>query len=205
MAEYGSWPNVYKYGLLSTSALLDLYKIKGEERRKIESLHRPECINIRKDGLPTSVVRDQKPMSDKALKKVLQDALTPTDWYEILNSKVFFWSSKAKVIKLLNARAYRNRPHDVVSVNTAKLVAQYENQIVLCPYNSGSTIMKPVKRGRDLFQPIKDYDFQRWKQKRGRAQAVTEVCVEGGVKNISDIVIDVRQMHMDKVVKNLYP
>lgn len=205
MAELGSWENIQNHGLLSTSALLDLYQINGEERKAIESSHRPDCISISKDGLPTAIVRDQKPMSDSALKKVLLDNLTPSDWYRILNSKVFFWSSEQKVHVLLNARAYRNKPHDVITVDTAKLVELYRDRIVLCPYNSGSTIMNPVKRGLDLFQTIENHDYNRWKKKRGKAQAVTEVCVEGGVKNINQVVTKVRQMQQNTVLKILFP
>lgn len=205
MAEVDSWPNIQNHGLLSTSALLDLYKINGTERVGIESLHRPECIKIQRKGFPDAVVRDQKPMSDKALKKVLLDDLKPRDWYEILNQKVFFWSTKDKVINLLKARAYRDKAHDVLSVDTAKLVERYKESIVLCPYNSGSTIMKPVERGKDLFKPIDEYDFPFWKKKRGRSKAVTEVCVTGGVPLINEVVIDVHQMQNDKVLKKLHP
>src|SRR2546429_180882 len=36
MAEAGSWPSVEQHGLLSTSALLDLFEVTGEKRRDIE-------------------------------------------------------------------------------------------------------------------------------------------------------------------------
>ena len=205
MAESGSWPNIQHHGLLSTSALLDLYKINGNDRKSIESQRRPKCIIINRDGLPPAVVRDQKPMSDKALKRILLDHLTPKDWYEILNSKVFFWSSEDKVHVLLNARAYREKVNDVISVDTEKLVALYKENMLLCPYNSGSTIMNPVKRGLDLFQSIENYDYGKWKKKRGKAKAVTEVCVEGGVPKINDIIIEVRQMQKNTVLEKLYP
>ena len=48
MAEDGSFDSVLKHGLLSTSALLDLYGMKGEERRKLERMRRPELVRSRK-------------------------------------------------------------------------------------------------------------------------------------------------------------
>ncbi|MAM71661.1 MAG: hypothetical protein CMP91_11015 [Gammaproteobacteria bacterium] len=204
MAEFGSWENIKANGLLSTSALLDLYKINGQKRQQIETCHRSESITINCQGLPTAVVRDQKPMSDSALQKVLLDNLTPADWYRILNSKVFFWSSYEKVLKLLNARAYRSKSHDVIAVDTASLIKNYSEKIFLCPYNRGSTIMSPVQRGKDLFKPIQEYDFLYWKKKRGRAQAVTEVCVEGGVDNMLDIVVNVKQMRQQEILATLH-
>jgi hypothetical protein len=136
---------------------------------------------------------------------VLLDGLTPRDWYETLNSKVFFWSSEDKVQVLLNARAYRDKAHDVISIDTAKLVQHYGDKIVLCPYNSGSTIMKPVKRGRGFFTPIESFDFDGWRKKRGRSKAVTEVCVEGGVEDIKKVVVEVRRMQRKEVRAQLYP
>ena len=47
MAEKGTWPSIKKRGLLSTTALLDLYGIKGKEREKIESLRRPDSVRIK--------------------------------------------------------------------------------------------------------------------------------------------------------------
>ena len=35
MAEYGTWESIKKHGLLSTSALLDLFQKSGEERRVV--------------------------------------------------------------------------------------------------------------------------------------------------------------------------
>ena len=50
MAESGSWCSVREHGLLSTSALLDLFEISGSKRREIESEWRPNIVPI---GHPT--------------------------------------------------------------------------------------------------------------------------------------------------------
>lgn len=44
MAADGSWPSIRDRGLLSTSALLDLYEVTGDERVSLESRHRPESV-----------------------------------------------------------------------------------------------------------------------------------------------------------------
>lgn len=71
MAQRGSWPAIRERGLLSTTALLDLYEVEGVERERIEILHRPESVEIAKDGLPNAVIRDQIPMSDAGLRRAL--------------------------------------------------------------------------------------------------------------------------------------
>jgi hypothetical protein len=79
MAQLGSWPSIRKYGLLSTTALLDLFESRGDERFLIESCHRPESIPIVHPKHGRAVIRDQKPMSDQSVRKALVGRLKPTD------------------------------------------------------------------------------------------------------------------------------
>lgn len=197
MATDGSWPSIEEHGLLSTTALLDLYGYCGDERDAIEVAHRPRSIPIKANGLPGATVRDQKPMSDTALEKCLLDGLRPEDWYRILNEKCFFWLSRKRLQRLLGAKAYRNDPQVVLTVDTASLVQANSNRVLLSPYNSGSTIMNPVKRGRDTFLPISDYDFVGWKRKRGKADAVAELVVPGEVADIRRHVLAVHRVYQE--------
>ena len=42
MAELGTWESIRRHGLLSTTALLDLYEISGKEREVLEDRLRRE-------------------------------------------------------------------------------------------------------------------------------------------------------------------
>lgn len=198
MAMDGSWPSIKKHGLLSTSAMLDLYGYTGDKRHALEAEHRPDSIPIEAEGLPGAIVRDQKPMSDSVLEKCLLDGLAPEDWYRTLNKKCFFWLSRARLRRLLGAKAYREDPQVVLTVDTASLLKANEKNVLLCPYNSGSTIMKPVKRGNDTFRTIADYDFAAWKKARGKEGAVVELVVTGGVPDIQDHVLAVHRVYRDE-------
>ena len=46
MAALGSWDSIRKHGLLSTSALLDLFEVSDNDRVVIEEGHRAESITI---------------------------------------------------------------------------------------------------------------------------------------------------------------
>jgi hypothetical protein len=198
MATDGSWPSIHRHGLLSTTALLDLYGCDEAERRSIELTRRPQSVPIAAPGLPGAIVRDQKPMTNGALEKCLLDDLKPEDWYRILNEKCFFWLSRRRLRKLLDARAYRKHPQVVLTIDTAALVERHQASILLCPINSGSTIWNPVKRGADTFLPIAGYPFDEWKAKRGKADAVVELVVSGGVPDIKDFVIAVHRVEQMK-------
>jgi hypothetical protein len=77
MAESGSWPSIKERGLLSTSAILDLYDVTGDDRRKIEETRRPVKVTLSRETLPPMVIRDQIPMNDSALCRCLLDGLAP--------------------------------------------------------------------------------------------------------------------------------
>src|SRR4051812_10996812 len=96
MAESGSWPSVMRHGLLSTSALLDLCGINGNERERIESERRPDSVSITGREFGPAVIRDNKPMSDAGLLRSL-DGYTPREWYRLLNGFVFFWTRQERL------------------------------------------------------------------------------------------------------------
>lgn len=195
MAEDGSWDSIRKHGLLSTTALLDLYGYEGEARHVLESARRPDSVLISAAGLPHATVRDQKPMTASALEKCLMDGTTPKEWFETLNSRVFFWLSKKRLRKLLGARAYRDRPQTVLTLDTKSLVEANRDRIMLSPINSGATIYNPAPRGLDTFLTIVDYPFTEWRRKRVLDNTIVELTVLRGVPDIVDHVVAVHSVH----------
>lgn len=188
MAERGSWQSIKQYGLLSTSALLDHYAIEPPRRTEIERQHRPMSTEVTSEGLPRAVVRDQLPMSDEGLSRALPDRLSPADWYELLNAKAFFWLSEERLHKMTNAKAYRDREHDVLEVDTRSLIEAHRDAIWLCPINSGCTKPMPHPRDETIFARISEYPYAYWRERRGRRERVVELAVDRSVADIRDHV-----------------
>jgi hypothetical protein len=67
MAEAGSWPSIECHGLLSTSSLLDLFDVQGEDRESIEAMRRPESVRITHPEHGEAWIRDNKPMNETVL------------------------------------------------------------------------------------------------------------------------------------------
>ena len=111
MAEASMWPSIQRHGLLSTSALLDLYGATGPARVAIERQRRPDFMAVEHATLGRVLIRDQKPMTDATLAPVLID-MTPAEWYALLNERVFFWVSEERLKGLLGA--YRHRDNLVL-------------------------------------------------------------------------------------------
>ena len=81
---------------------------------------------------------------------------------------------------MLGAPPYRDRAHDVLVIDTARLVQTHESSIVLSAQNSGST-NKGLRKGRDTFLPITEF----------RAPYVNEVAVEHSVPDVERLTIRV--------------
>lgn len=188
MAERGSWESIKQYGLLSTSALLDRYAVQPPIRTEIESRHRSKSVEVTRDGLPRAVVRDQIPMSDAGLKRALPDRISPTQWYELLNAKAFFWLSEERLHKLTNAKAYRDREHDILEVDTRSLIDAHRDSIWFCPINSGCTKPMPHPRDETIFARIEEYPYAHWRERRSRQERVVELAVDHSVQDIRDHV-----------------
>lgn len=204
MAESGTWDSIKTHGLLSTSALLDLFEISGPARTSIVSQHRPRAVEITHPRHGRAVIRDQKPMSESALRKCLDPDISPRKWFETLNHRVFFWLSAKRLNGLLDARAYRRRQHCVLTIETAALLRLHANQTQLSPINSGSTIFRPQPRGMETFSSIADYPFATWQRKRGRENAVVELVVDYSVPDIADHVLSVDERRAGQTVRNVY-
>ena len=189
MAERGSWESIKRYGLLSTCALLDHYAVELPKRTKIKSRHRPESVPLTGDGLPRAVVRDQMAMDDKGLREALPDHLSPEYWYKLLNAKVFFWLSETRLHRMTKAKAYREREHDVLEVDTRSLIEAHRDTIWLCPINSGCTKgrRRPSPRDETTFARISDYPYAKWKR-RSRQERVVELAVDHSIEDIRDHV-----------------
>jgi hypothetical protein len=142
-------------------------------------------------------------MSDRALRKCLRD-MTPTQWYEFLNRKVFFWVTERRVETLLAARRYRRGEHTVITLDTASVLGRHMERITLSPINSGSTLYKPQPRGRNTFLPLHRYPFVDRRKKRGIPNAVAELAVEYAMIDVPSHTIRVEHRRGPRIIEVLY-
>lgn len=185
-AEPGTWKGVLRNGLLSTSALLDLYGIVGNRRFRLESTKRSTTERLTKAGLPDAFIRDQHAINETNLRHALTQGITPGQWYKFLNDKVFFWAEPERLCGM--ARAYGHGAREVIVLDTRRLVAAYRDRIRLSHMNSGATRSPLHRRGYDTFCRIEDYPYAK------RRKKVAEVCVNVGVPDVLLFVQFVRRL-----------
>ncbi len=146
LADADNWSSIRNNGLLSTSALLRQSGVVTEDRDRIERSQRLQDM-----VLPNGVrLRDQKPMPPEALEQCLV-GMTPTEWYALINSKVFFWVDLGRLDRQRMACA--RRPQVILGIDTARLVMRYADHITLSRINTGNARRRPAKRGRCTFVP----------------------------------------------------
>ena len=192
MAQMGSWPSIQMHGLLSTSALLDLFEIQGAERFKLESQWRPQSRKITHPVHGSAVIRDQWPIPDNELKKVLIDMET-REWYELINRKTFFWANWDGLAMMLGAINYRDKPHSVLAVDTLSLLDRHMQEVTLTDQNSGSVYSKKL-RGRDTFRKVSEFS-SRW---------VDELAVDYSVPDVVDLTTRVEVWKANNMLSQIY-
>jgi hypothetical protein len=203
LSEAGAWSAIAAHGLLPTAEIVSTSAFSPAEQDEILSHPRPSALSIEHPILGTVVIRDQTPLRAHILEKVLRDMSTK-QWLNTLNDRVFFWLHPQRLDQLLNARRNRGRPHDVLTVDTASLVATYHDRIRLSAINSGATLYPGApERGPSTFTTIEDYPYAERRRHRTPQTAVVELAVLGGVPDIADHVIRVQRRLGPTVVADL--
>lgn len=199
MAEEKSWDSIRKYGLLSVSTLIDLFGVGGAKRHELYSKWRGNKSHILRHSVHgRAIVRDQHPIPPARLKKVLDHGLTPEQWYEYLNCRCFFWVDECRLSKMMGF--YKGEIHDVIVVDTMKLVERHLERITVSHINSGTVRNGKHRRGKETFQSIDSFPlFGPGKQD------VAELTVEGGVPDIEELAIQVTRRKGSIIQEIVWP
>ncbi len=190
MAAADAWPGLRRHGLLSTSALLDLHRVPGPQRERLESRRREACARIHDPALGAAVLRDQKPTSDPALARALDDGLRPRDWYRLLNARVFLWVSPQRLRGLMRARSYRDQVQTVLRLDTRSLATTHAPRIRLATFNTGATSRRVARRGLATFTPLADFPTRRRRQ-------IVELTLDHALPDLTTHTLDVTEHHPD--------
>ena len=181
-----AWPSVQRHGLLSTQRLVDLYDVDAAEQDLILGAPRGESRVLRAAGMPTAVIRDQKPM--KFLAEKISPGSSLVEFLRAINSRVFFWASEARLARLRRAKEYRAEVQIILHVNTCAPVDRHRSRIRLCRFNSGAVTQKNhPERGHEAWLPIAEYPYDEYRQHYGRAGALAEVTVLDAVPDILEL------------------
>lgn len=178
---------------MSAAALVELC-VDQRHREALLAGHRRWSESIDLPDAGTATLRDQAPLNLAKLDRCLEDDMTVPEWLTMLNGFVFFWPTVAKVAGLL--KAYADEDHDVIVVDTRRLVSRYANEIRLSRMNTGSTSPMAFARGASTFRRINDYPLL--ERSRRKSSAVAEVVVPVGIPNVAELAVRVERWSGDQ-------
>lgn len=203
VAHRDALDSILTRGLLSTARLLEVVAADDQTKERLVRRHRPESVEIPDSKFGRIVIRDQKPMDDNGLLRALPDRMNPADWYALLNQRVFFWLTRKRLSTFLNARAYRNKEHLVLTVDTAALVAAEYERVELSSMNSGATKPMPHPRDESIFAHVAEYPWEFMERRKARHEVAVELCVREGIPDIRPYIVAVHIMQGDMVLSTI--
>jgi hypothetical protein len=195
LAEAVNWPLIQRDGLLSASRLLAAAKLTKPERHTLGRMQRTNHTRL----VSGAEIRDQRPMPEAALKSCLV-GMEPTEWYALLNSKVFFWLDVDRLNR--QHKACGSRPQVVLTVDLTKLLEAHQDQAFFSPINTGYARRKPAIRGQATFVPYATWLESGWASEakalgttpRSRSHEPVEVTIRDAVPDVMEYVISITEL-----------
>jgi hypothetical protein len=195
MAEAANWPSIQRDGLRSATALLDMVGVTGRERARLERNQR-STYTVLPNG---AQIRDQRPMPPAALQRCLI-GMSPSEWYALINTHVFFWLDPARLNR--QRAACNHRPQVVLTMDASGLLAAYVDMAAVTPINSGNARRRPARRGAATFVPYASWVASAWDSEadslaipaRPKSHAPVELTIVGSIPDVMRFVVGVQEL-----------
>jgi hypothetical protein len=192
LADAENWPLIQRDGLLSTNALIARAGLHGNHAEPFR-MYRGHGMR-----LPSGAwIRDQRPMAPAALARCLDPDLDADAWYALVNAKVFFWLSVARLDR--HRAACGARPQIVLVVDLPALLARHAARACVTPFNVGNARRRPASRGRRTFVPLASWLATRWATEarpgaamRSPSHPPAELTIDDAVADLMEFVVDAR-------------
>jgi hypothetical protein len=157
LVDERNWASIQAHGLLSTKRLATASGYDLQQLRQ----HRATGLALA-SGIP---IRDQSPMPPAVLGKYLQDGLSPEDWYDLLNSKVFFWLDPDRLNR--QRRACGAAPQRVLVIDAARMLEKHGGRAAVTAINTGNAMRAAASRGLSTFVPWERWTSDGWESREG--------------------------------------
>ena len=112
--------------------------------------------------------------------------------------KCFLWVDEERLNRMLNTALYRYKEHDVLILNTRKLLERDSERITISHINSGYAGRAVNMRGMDTFHEIQKCS------RVGRKSGIVELTVERKVLNIEEVAISVEVRKGDETLRTIW-
>lgn len=188
--------SIQTHGLLSAAQLLERSGLSEWINR-----HRSMEMQLT-NGV---VIRDQRPMPPNALAPCLMNGITPSDWYALLNRRIFFWID---INRLNRQRLACTSPQYIMTIDVKKLLVHYGQRTTVTPINTGNARRVPARRSLESFVPYDIWVDSGWKSEsealgtkpRSLSHKPVELTITDAVPNIFDFVTDLCRLEPNEML-----
>lgn len=187
LVDIRNWKSIQAQGLLSTQGLVEL---STNVDRSILRQHRPDEKYVDFGAF----IRDQSAMPREALERALRSGVTPEDWFELLNSKVFFWLDLNRLNR--HRISCRSQKQVVLAIDAGRMLEEYSSFASVSPISSGNAMHDEVPRNLTTFVPYEKWVETGWDSeqvpgmaRRSRSLLPAELTITAGIPDIARFVI----------------
>ena len=200
LVDANNWTSVQTHGLMSARRLME--RCASTEDSSAARRHRPASWR-----LPSGVlIRDQSPMPPKILRRCLRNGLIPEDWFELLNSKVFFWLDPGRLNR--QRLACGESPQIALIVNASRLLMKYAASAAVTPINTGNALRSAAARNLSTFVPYERWLIDAWAYEdipgmrpRPKNHRPVELTINEAVPDILDYVTATVPLNPGEILK----
>ncbi len=191
LTNVDSWALISKIGLLSTVELLKKFEVDQTRFAELTKMRRSKCVNLNHKFYGNIQISDNLPLSEKKLLNCLDDGLHPSQWLEMLNSRVFFWVDRKKVDGLSKSRGGSVRNLELLEFDTFSLVSNNFHKTEITPFNTGNTNHTAARRGIETFSRLAEVCYKDWRRKRMKKKPdnIAEISIVDGITDVSKYLV----------------
>jgi hypothetical protein len=202
MVDVANWESVLANGLCSAAELIRA-SVSDEKAREVICAHRGDTLVLPNGNR----LRDQVPMPPSSLVKCLDTGLTPADWYALMNSKIFFWSSVERLNRHRAACAAREQM--VLVLDFQRVVGSYSARLQVTPINTGFAQRQAARRGLRSFVNWERWVTHRWADEavvgepmRSPRHPIVEITIQNQMSDVVALLDDVTRLLPGKELQN---
>jgi hypothetical protein len=196
MIDIRNLKSVQAHGLLSTQKLAE--RSSNVDRSMLRQ-HRHKELYLDFGAF----IRDQGGMQRKSIARALRSGVTPEDWFELLNSKVFFWLDLDRLN--WHRQACNSESQVVLAIDAGRMLERYASVASVSPINPGYAMRTAAPRNHTTFVPYSKWVESGWESeevpgasRRSRGLWPAELAITGQIPDIAQFVIG--SVYMDASV-----
>jgi hypothetical protein len=138
-------------------------------------------------------------MPPHILARSLDGRLSTADWFEAVNSKVFFWLCPNRLNR--HRAAYAARAQIVLVVDAASMLTKYRDSAFVTPINVGNARRRPALRNLSTFVPYARWLADGWaheniggRSPRKSSHFPVELTVEEVIPDVLEYVSTIKEL-----------